>query len=197
MPPPDAAGRAWRRAERARRIAARLALSPEVRAAAQAAIDAALTARFPPGSLGRVAGYWPIQGEFDSRPYLRRTLDAGGAVALPVVVAKATPLDFRDWTPGAPMAPGVWGAEHPAEGPAVTPHALLIPLVGFDAAGHRLGYGGGFYDRTLAALSPRPLAIGLGFEIGRLAGFAAAPHDQPMNAIVTEAGAFEFHQQTS
>ena len=73
----------------------------------------------------------------------------------------------------------------------MTPLALLIPLVGFDAAGHRLGYGGGFYDRTLAALHPRPLAIGVGFELGRLASFEPAAHDQRMDVIVTEAGVFE------
>jgi 5-formyltetrahydrofolate cyclo-ligase len=78
----------------------------------------------------------------------------------------------------------------------VVPTALLIPLVGFDGQGHRLGYGGGFFDRTLAAWKPRPLAIGVGFELGRLATITPAPHDQPMDLIITEAGVFENHQQS-
>jgi 5-formyltetrahydrofolate cyclo-ligase len=190
--PPD---KAWRRAERRRLIAARLAMSGGVREAASAAIDAALTSRFAPGSIAMLAGYWPIQGEFDPLPYLRRIITAGGAVALPVAARPAAPLTFRLWTPGAPMIAGLWDIPHPAEGAVVTPSALLIPLVGFDRAGHRLGNGGGYYDRTLAALSPRPLAIGVGFELGRLATISPVSHDQPMDVIVTEAGAFD--QQTS
>lgn len=193
MPPPeaDAGAAAWRRAERARLIAARLALSPKARAAADLAISFALAARLPPGEVPLVGGYWPMRGEFDPLPYLRAVIGAGGAAALPAVVAADAPLEFRPWTPETRMAPGRWDTQHPADGPAVTPLALLIPLVGFDAAGHRLGYGGGFYDRTLAALTPRPLAIGVGFELGRLAAFEPAAHDQRMDVIVTEAGAFE------
>jgi 5-formyltetrahydrofolate cyclo-ligase len=186
-PPPNAA---WRKSQRRRLIAARLAITDEARAAASSAIEATLVARLPPGSLPIVAGYWPLGGEFDPLPYLRRTIEAGGAVALPVITPKA-PLAFRLWTPGASMAAGVWDIPYPAEGAAVTPSALLIPLVGFDAANHRLGHGGGYYDRTLAALRPRPLAIGVGFELGRLPTIAPAPHDQRMDVIVTEAGAFD------
>lgn len=188
--PPNAA---WRQSERRRLIAARLALTDEARAAASAAIEATLIARFPPGRLPIVAGYWPLRGEFDPLPYLRRTIDAGAAVALPVVTPQA-PLAFRLWVPDSPMAAGVWDIPYPAEGAQVVPSLLLIPLVGFDAANHRLGHGGGYYDRTLAALSPRPLAIGVGFELGRLASIAPAAHDQRMDLIVTEAGAFD--QQT-
>jgi 5-formyltetrahydrofolate cyclo-ligase len=169
-------------------------MSDAVRAAASGAIEAALAARFPPGELAILAGYWPIQGEFDPLPYLRCVIAAGGQVALPVAARPVAPLEFRLWTPDAPMTAGLWDILHPAEGAAVAPSALLIPLVGFDGAGHRLGNGGGYYDRTLAALTPRPLAIGVGFELGRLATIAPAPHDQPMDVIVTEAGAF--NQQT-
>jgi 5-formyltetrahydrofolate cyclo-ligase len=166
-------------------------MPPEQRAAASRAIDAALVDRFPPGSLALVAAYWPIHGEYDARPYLRRVSDAGRAAALPVVVRPRATLEFRPWTPDTAMAPGRGGTLHPAGGPSVTPLALLIPLIGFDVAGYRLGYGGGFYDRTLAALNPRPLAIGVGFELGRLATFEPAAHDQRMDVIVTEAGVFE------
>jgi 5-formyltetrahydrofolate cyclo-ligase len=186
-PPPNAA---WRKAERRRLIAERLALTDEARAAASSAIESMLAARFPPGCLPIIAGYWPLGGEFDPVPYLRRAIGAGGAVALPVITPMA-PLAFRLWTADAPMATGVWDIPYPAEGDTVTPSALLIPLVGFDAANHRLGHGGGYYDRTLAALRPRPLAIGVGFELGRLASIEPAPHDQRMDVIVTEAGAFD------
>ncbi len=186
MPRPHNA--AWRRSERRRLIAARLALSETERGAASAAIEAALMARFPAGAFPILAGYWPIQGEWDPLPYLTLALAAGGQVALPMARRPAGPLEFRLWTPDAPMAAGLWDIPHPAEGAPVVPSALLIPLVGFDGAGHRLGNGGGYYDRTLAALTPRPVAIGVGFELGRLASIAPQPHDQPMDAIVTEAG---------
>jgi 5-formyltetrahydrofolate cyclo-ligase len=163
-------------------------MSYTARASSSAAIDAALTARFPPGSLPILAGYWPIQGEWDPLPYLWRVIDAGGAVALPVAQRPVAPLEFRLWTPDAPMTAGLWDIPHPLEGAAVAPSALLIPLVGFDGAGHRLGNGGGYYDRTLATLRPRPLAIGVGFEFGRLGSIAPQLHDQPMDVIVTEAG---------
>jgi 5-formyltetrahydrofolate cyclo-ligase len=188
---PPEPGAAWRKAERERLIAARSAIPDAARAKAQAAIEAALEARLPPGACALVGGYWPIRGEVDPLPYLIRVLAAGAAAALPAVVARGEPLQFRPWTPEAAMASGPWDILHPAEGPPVTPAALLIPLVGFDAAGHRLGYGGGYYDRTLAALRPRPLALGLGFELGRLASVRPEPHDHPMDLIITEAGVVE------
>jgi 5-formyltetrahydrofolate cyclo-ligase len=188
--PPEAspAAAAWRKAERARLLAARMELPSEARTAAGHAIGAALAARFPPGEIALVGGYWPMRGEYNPLGYLRAVIDAGAAAALPAVVAKGAPLQFRPWTPKTRMAPGRWDTLHPEDGPAVAPLALLIPLVGFDAAGHRLGYGGGFYDRTLAALVPRPLAIGVGFELGRLPSFEPAAHDQRLDVIVTEAG---------
>ena len=118
-------------------------------------------------------------------------IDAGAAAALPAVIAPGAPLQYRPWTPLTRMAPGRWDTLHPEDGPEVVPDALLIPLVGFDAAGHRLGYGGGFFDRTLAALRPRPLAIGVGFELGRLSSIDPGAHDERMDVIVTEAGVFE------
>jgi len=182
---------AARRALRVRLIAQRQALAPKVHAALSAAVHAALEARFPPGTVGLVAGYWPIRGEFDPRPYLIRTLAAGGEVALPVVTHRRAALRFRLWTPETPMEAGPWDTLQPVASAEATPATLLIPLVGFDAGGHRLGYGGGFYDRTLAALRPRPLAIGLGFELGRLASLIPRSHDHPMDVIITETGAFE------
>src|ERR1700679_2228737 len=126
--PPDVRRAAWRRAERRRLIAERLAMSPEARGDAGAAIGAALDARFPPGSLALVAGYWPIRGEYNPLGYLPRIIDARAAAALPVVTEVGTPLEFRPWTPKARMEPGRWVTLHPVQGPAVTPTALLIPL---------------------------------------------------------------------
>jgi 5-formyltetrahydrofolate cyclo-ligase len=196
-PPPEPGGEAWRRAARRRLIAARLAMDAAERAAASRRIEAALAARLPVGAPGVVGGYWPIQGEFDVLPYLRRRLGAGGEVALPIAGRRGEALRYRRWTSETAMEAGWWDILHPAEGDEVAPDVLLVPLVGFDGAGHRLGYGGGFFDRTLAARTPRPLALGLGFELGRLATIEPRGHDQPMDVIVTEAGVFEAnHQQT-
>jgi 5-formyltetrahydrofolate cyclo-ligase len=181
----------WRRTVRERLIAARLAMSAAAHVDASARVRELVLERLTPVAGRLVGGYWPILGEVDCVPLLERILEAGGATALPVVTGPKRPLRFRPWTPGAAMASGRWDIPHPVEGPAVRPDVLLVPLVGFDAAGHRLGYGGGFYDRTLAALPRRPLTIGLGFEIGRLASLRPEPHDAAMDLIVTEAGLFE------
>ena len=141
----------------------------------------------------RVLGfYWPIRGELDLRGIAQRHVGAGGAAALPVVVAKNEPVEFWQWEPGAAMQRGFWNIPVPAERRAVTPDALLIPLVGYDAAGFRLGYGGGYYDRTLAALTPHPLCIGVGYESAQLETIHPQPHDIPMDAIVTEQGVRHF-----
>jgi hypothetical protein len=104
------------------------------------------------------------------------------------VVAKGQPLEFWAWHPSAPLRRGVWDIPIPVERLVVRPTALLVPLVGFDDAGYRLGYGGGYYDRTLAVMRPRPLTIGIGYELGRLATIHPQPHDIQLDAIVTEAG---------
>jgi len=189
VPPPEPAA-AWRKAERARLIAARQELASEARTAAGHAISAALATRFPPGSIALVGGYWPMRGEYNPLGYLRQVIDAGAAAALPAVIELGAPLEFRPWTPKARMAPGRWDTLHPEAGPAVAPLALLIPLVGFDVAGHRLGYGGGFYDRTLAALTPRPYTVGIGYAHGYVPWLEPEPHDMPLDAMITEDGVF-------
>jgi 5-formyltetrahydrofolate cyclo-ligase len=138
--------------------------------------------------------YWPIQGEFDARAVVARWLAAAPlrSAALPAVSRPGAPLDFHRWEPDAPMREGRYGIPVPADAPAATPDALLIPCVGFSAGKFRLGYGGGFYDRTLAALAAgpaRPLAIGIGYEACRVA-LAAEPHDVPMDWMVTDGGMF-------
>jgi len=106
-----------------------------------------------------------------------------------VVVDKKGPLEYRGWRPGEPLVDGVWNIPVPEKRDIVMPMVVLAPLVGFDRAGYRLGYGGGYFDRTLGALSPRPLAIGIGFELQQMDTIYPQPFDVPMDVIVTEAGA--------
>jgi 5-formyltetrahydrofolate cyclo-ligase len=186
---------AWRKSERERLIAARLAMPASTHKAASAAIAGLLTARFMPANPGIVGCYWPFRREFDCLPVMRRIVALGGEVALPVVIRPRHPLEFRRWAPQAEMAKGVWDIPHPAEGPAVHPTTLLIPLVGFDAEGYRLGYGGGFYDRTLAAMPHRPATWGVGFELGRMKTIHPQGHDLPMDHIVTEAGLIDLAER--
>jgi 5-formyltetrahydrofolate cyclo-ligase len=130
--------------------------------------------------------YWPIRGELDLRAVIQRHLAGGGAAALPVVVAKNEPVEFWRWELGSAMQRGFWNIPVPHERRCVVPDALLIPLVGYDSAGYRLGYGGGFYDRTLASLAPRPYCIGVGYDDAALETIHPQPHDIPMDIIVTE-----------
>tara|TARA_R110002096_G_scaffold29791_2_gene89663 strand:+ start:195 stop:812 length:618 start_codon:yes stop_codon:yes gene_type:complete len=131
---------------------------------------------------------WPMPGEPDLRQAAARWIAAGGSAALPETV-RGQPLIFRPWSPGAPMRPGVWNIPVPEIEQTAVPEILLIPCLGFDAAGFRLGNGGGFYDRTLAALNPRPLAVGVGWSHATLTTIQPQPHDIPMDLIVTEQAA--------
>ena len=130
--------------------------------------------------------YWPIRGELDLRGFARRHIEAGYAAALPVVVAKNAPVEFWQWQPSSAMQRGVWNIPVPAERRVVVPDALLIPLVGYDAAGYRLGYGGGYYDRTLGRADAAAVCIGVGYDESALATIHPQPHDIPMDWIVTE-----------
>lgn len=131
---------------------------------------------------------WPFKAEFDARALVVKLLSEKWRAALPVVVGPQRPMEFRAWAPDSEMTSGVWGIPVPKSRDTVTPDLVLVPLVGFDRANYRLGYGGGYFDRTLAALCARPLAIGVGYELGRLDSVEPQPHDVPMDFIVTEAG---------
>ncbi|MCM8595333.1 5-formyltetrahydrofolate cyclo-ligase [Accumulibacter sp.] len=158
-----------------------------------ATIRARIGEAFPRFAHLRVGFCWPIRQEPDLRPLLLTWLEAGHdgfAPLLPLVVEDCGPLAFRVWTPGAPMSTDRHGIPTPASGALLTPEVLLIPVNAFDAAGNRIGYGGGYFDRTLASLSPRPFAVGVGFELNRVAAIAREAHDQPLDVMVTEAGVF-------
>lgn len=175
----------WRKAERQRLIALRSALPADARARHTAAIADALDALLGAGAAALVSLYWPIRAEPDLRPWMRAACERGLRVALPVAIALGRPMTFREWRPGATMARGLWKIPHPAEGPEVVPTHVIAPLVGFDAGCYRLGYGGGFFDRTLAAMGHHPTVIGVGYPQLRIATIFPQPHDIPMDWIVT------------
>lgn len=182
--------REWRKAKRAELIAQRVAMEGIRRRQLNAAISAHIEAGFALLAGMTVGFCWPFKGEFDARFVVRKFRNLGAAAALPVVVAKAAPLQFRAWWPGAPMTRGVYDIPIPDGTALVAPDAAIVPMNGFDAQGFRLGYGGGYFDRTLDAISPPPLAIGVAFEFAGLPTIRPQPHDVPMDFVVTEAGIY-------
>jgi 5-formyltetrahydrofolate cyclo-ligase len=183
----------WRRDARRRLRAERLAISAverqEVAAALARTLDAIVAECLGSITDRVISGYWPIKGEPDLRGWLVTLGEADAITALPVVETRAAPLVFRRWTRETPMTRGDWNIPvPPPEAAAVTPTVMLAPLVGWDSSGYRLGYGGGYFDRTLAALRPRPVAIGVGLQAARLETIYPQPHDIPMDIIVTEDG---------
>jgi len=182
--------KAWRRTERERLIAARAAIAPETLDAWRRRIDGFLERSFPGLARCRLAFCWPIKGEYDAR-HLARTLRTRGALtALPVVVAPTAPLVFREWHPGIALAKGPLDIPYPVRSQQLTPDAVLLPMNGWDGAGYRLGYGGGFFDRTLASLARKPLVIGVSYELARIPSIYPQPWDLPMDYVVTERGVY-------
>ncbi|HUC64815.1 MAG TPA: 5-formyltetrahydrofolate cyclo-ligase [Stellaceae bacterium] len=177
----------WRRAERRRLIAHRLALAPEERQRCAAAIGKNLTELLAKLSGATVGFYWPIRGEFDPLPVAERFGKAGRVIALPAAIAPDAALEYRPWRAGDAMEAGRHSIPEPRERRLVQPDILVVPLVGFDQGRHRLGYGGGYFDRTLAALSPRPVTIGVGYEAALLPTIYPQAHDVALDFIVTEA----------
>jgi 5-formyltetrahydrofolate cyclo-ligase len=176
--------KAWRKATRETLIAARMAVSAEDRAQAAEVVAARIE---PLVKAGRTLSfYWPMKGELDLRPLAARLHAAGVRLALPVVVEKRQPMVFRPWFPGCAMMRGIWNIPQPATEETVVPDVTLAPVVGFTEDCYRLGYGGGYFDRTLAVISPRPLAIGLGLELQRLETICPQPHDVRLDAVITE-----------
>lgn len=191
----------WRRAQRLAAIEAREALSPERYAAINDALVGHVEKLLLQLAPSRLAFCWPFRQEPDLRAMIGRWLAAaaGRVALLPVVLEKDAPLLFRRWLPGMEMSHDRYGIPYPREGENLRPDVVLVPVNVFDAAGFRLGYGGGYFDRTLACM--RPVAVGVGFEIGRAASVLPRPHDRPMDWIVTEKGVFrasrsDFHRKS-
>ena len=176
--------KSWRREMRAKLIEARMSVPPDARAEAAAAIAERLAGLVKPGQV--FSFYWPMKGELDFRPLAARLHAQGVTPALPVVVEKQQPMLFRPWAPRAAMTRGIWNIPQPATEETVVPDITLAPVVGFTDDGYRLGYGGGYFDRTLAALAPRPFTIGVGLEVQRIETIRPLPHDIPLDAIMTE-----------
>ena len=132
-----------------------------------------------------ISGYMPMRAEMDPLPTMRAH---PGPVGVPVIAGRGQPLVFHRWTPDTPMVEGPFRALVPRDGVAMVPHVLIVPLLAFDRRGYRLGYGGGFYDRTLEGLrrDGRVLAIGLAHAAQEVARVPTEPTDQPLDAIVTE-----------
>jgi len=141
---------------------------------------------------GYVSGYYPMEGEIWPLPLMAALKAKGHSLALPVMQGKAEPLVFRAWTPGDPLIPGVWGIRQPApDRPEVLPDIVLVPLLAFDAKGYRLGYGGGFYDRTLRALRSLKSVLAVGLALDELE-VDAVPHldyDERLDWVLTPSGA--------
>ena len=185
--PLDAAGvKRWRKSERERLIAERLAIRADLRRQNAERIAARLD-DIAQSLAGRIiSAYWPLRGEPDLRPWMERVVAHGGSVALPVVVVKNAPLIFRAWTPAARMEHGFWNIPVPTDGAEVVPDIVIAPVVGFDPDCYRLGYGGGYFDRTLADFRHSPLVVGVGYAHAQIPTIHPQPHDIPMDRIVTD-----------
>ena len=179
---------AWRKAERTRLLQARMDIPRDERDELTARIAARLEELIgdPAGLV--VSAYWPFRGEPDLKPMLARLRERGATTALPVVVKKAHPLAFRAWKSGDKLERGVWNIPFPAGGEEVAPDVAIAPVVGFDRSCYRLGYGGGFFDRTMAALSRQPRFFGVGYALQEIPTIFPQDHDIAMQAVVTEAG---------
>jgi len=183
-----------RAALRASLLEARRRSSPDERRAANEALVERLDRWLGDPSEQVVALYWPVRGEPLLEPLPARWLQAGARLALPVVVAREAPLRFVAWAPGDPTGRGAFGIGEPLSGVSVRPTVLVLPCLGFDPRGWRLGYGGGFYDRSLAALAadggPPPRVVGVAWDDARLDGLEPLATDRPLDAVVTPSRLF-------
>jgi 5-formyltetrahydrofolate cyclo-ligase len=182
--------KSWRKAQRERLIAERLAIPHATLEAWRERMDSYLQRSFPGLAGRRVAFCWPVRNEYDAR-HLARTLRGLGALtALPVVVAPKAPLAFREWHPGVELAKGALDIPYPVSSREIVPQAVLLPMNGWDPKGYRLGYGAGFFDRTLASLAAKPVVIGVSYEQARLDTIHPQDWDIPVDYLVTERGVY-------
>ena len=180
----------WRKAERQRLIAARVALDGATLEQYRLRMDNHIERSFPGLASARLAFCWPIKGEYDARHLIRTLRGRGALTALPVVIAPRSPLIFREWHPGVEMAAGPLDILYPANSPEVVPEAVLLPMNGWDAAGYRLGYGAGFFDRTLLNFSRKPVVIGVSYEMAKMPTIHPQSWDIPVDWVVTERGVY-------
>ena len=184
MTTPDISAR--KAALRAEMLGLRASLNPALGAQLSAHVLASNI--IPPSAV--VAGFWPMPHEIDISFLLHKLHERGHAICLPETTKPGSPLIFRAWTPDAEMVRGRYNTLHPT-GPETTPNVLLIPLLAFDSHGHRLGYGGGYYDRTLAAL-PHTFRLGCAFAAQQVAQVPVEETDLRLHAVVTELGQSTF-----
>ena len=185
----------WRKNERARLLRERDALAADVLAERRARIDIHIERAFADLVHGVLAFCWPYRNEYDVRHLAAALRRRGATTALPVVVAPRTPLVFREWHPGVELVKGPLGIPYPVGTREVQPDHVLLPMLGWDGDGYRLGYGGGFFDRTLAALAKRPRVIGVAYEQAYLKTIQPQPHDIPVDYVVTERGVYRREPQ--
>ena len=186
---------AWRKTERARLLKEREALAEDALAVLRSRIDSHLERTFPDLVDGILAFCWPYKKEYDFRHLAAALRRRGATTALPVIAAPKSPLIFREWHPGVKMADGPLGIPYPIGSAQASPGRVLVPMLGWDADGYRLGYGGAYFDRTLAALAKRPQVIGVAYEQAYLPTIHPQPHDIPMDFVVTERGAYRREPQ--
>jgi 5,10-methenyltetrahydrofolate synthetase len=182
--------KAWRKATRERLVATRLAVPPQDVERWRRRIDGYVERSFPGLAGRRLAICWPIKNEYDARHLARKLRTRGTITALPVVAAPKAPLIFREWHPGVQLATGALDIAYPVGSPEVVPDAVLLPMNGWDQGGYRLGYGAGFFDRTLASLAKKPVTIGVSYELTRLDTIYPQAWDIPMDYVVTERGVY-------
>jgi 5-formyltetrahydrofolate cyclo-ligase len=178
----------WRKAERERLLKQRLEIPSDVRRRHEKLIAGNLEQVIGDASGLTISAYWPFRGEPDLRDLLQQLASCGGRTALPVVVGRGQPLVFRAWAPGEPLQRGVWNIPVPHGIEVVVPDVVIAPVVGFDRDCYRLGYGGGFFDRTLSTMPNTPRVFGVGYSQAAIATIYPQPHDVPMNLVVTEDG---------
>lgn len=180
----------WKQQQRIRLRQLRRQITEAQRSRWSASITNALTQGFPMLARQRIGFYWPHKGEYDPFPAMHFFRTQGAQLALPEVVGKCQPLRFIEWWPEAPMKKDAYGIPVPDNTNEIAINAVIIPILGFDGQGYRLGYGSGYFDRTLAAMNPRPLSIGVAFEILRLPTIHPQQYDIAMDYVVTEQSIF-------
>jgi 5,10-methenyltetrahydrofolate synthetase len=186
--------KSWRKSLRARLITERMTLAHDSLESFRKSMDASIERSFPGLARCRLAFCWPIKNEYDPRHLAKTLRERGALTALPVVVAPKQPLAFREWHPGTELAKGPLDIPYPVNSPEVVPEAVLLPMNGWDAQGYRLGYGAGFFDRTLESLmktpAGKPVVIGVTYELARLDTIHPQPWDIPVDYVVTERGVY-------